>query len=384
MGRGDAGNPASGPPATPAGRSSWVLDRCARHGFALAGIAEARASARSAEFRAWIAAGRHGAMEYLAEAIDRRLDPSALVPGARSVTCVADRYADGRPDRRLPGVGRIARYARGEDYHIVVRARLEALAEELLAAFPAERFRVCVDTAPLMEREHAERAGLGRIGKHTLLIGPGGMGSWLVLGAVVSTLELEPRRAPGAAGPHGAGSSDPCGGCTRCIDACPTGAIEPWTVDASRCVSALTIEDRGTVADAFAGRTEDWLFGCDACQEACPHSQPTRRSLRAGVHEAYRPHVEGIPLLDVLGWTEADWESARFTGVLRRAGLAMWRRNAALAAAAVLADPAAPRDVRDALRARLSAVALDAADAPEVRAAARAALDAGDARAASP
>jgi epoxyqueuosine reductase len=317
-------------------------------------------------------------MAYLAEQVDRRLDPRVLVPGARSVLCVADRYADGRPDRRVPGVGRIGRYARGEDYHVVIRARLEALAEELLEAYPGERFRVCVDTAPLLEREHAARAGLGRIGKHTLLIGPGGMGSWLVLGAVVSTVELAPVRADGRADGGGPGDAavdaDPCGACTRCIDACPTGAIAPWSVDASRCVSALTIEDRGTVAEWFAGRTEDWIFGCDACQEACPHSQPTVRSRRVGTHEAYRAHRAGFPLLEVLGWTEDDWEAAQLNGVLRRAGDAMWRRNAALAAGSVLADGGSPADVRDALGARLAAMALDPSEASEVRAAARASL----------
>lgn len=373
-----AGTPPARPGADPAARTRWVLARCAQHGFALSGVAEARPSARPGEYRAWIDAGRHGAMAYLAEQVDRRLDPRALVPGARSVLCVADRYADGRPDRRVPGVGRIARYARGEDYHVVIRARLEALAEELLEAFPNERFRVCVDTAPVLEREHAERAGLGRIGKHTLLIGPAGMGSWLLLGVVVCTLELAPVRADGRAGGAGPGDAasdaDPCGTCTRCIDACPSGAISPWSVDASRCVSALTIEDRGSVAEWFAGRTEDWLFGCDACQEACPHAQPTLRSRELGAHEAYRAHRTGFPLLEVLGWTEDDWEAAQLNGVLRRAGPAMWRRNAALAAGAVLADPESPADVRDALRARLSAVALDRSEAPEVQAAARASL----------
>ena len=374
----DAGTPAAGPGADPVARSRWVLARCAQHGFALAGIADAGPSSRAEEYRAWIDAGRHGAMAYLAEQVDRRLDPRVLVPGARSVLCVADRYADGRPDRRVPGVGRIGRYARGEDYHVVIRARLEALAEELLEAYPGERFRVCVDTAPLLEREHAARAGLGRIGKHTLLIGPGGMGSWLVLGAVVSTVELAPVRADGRADGGGPGDAavdaDPCGACTCCIDACPTGAIAPWSVDASRCVSALTIEDRGTVAEWFAGRTEDWIFGCDACQEACPHSQPTVRSRRVGTHEAYRAHRAGFPLLEVLGWTEDDWEAAQLNGVLRRAGDAMWRRNAALAAGSVLADGGSPADVRDALGARLAAMALDPSEASEVRAAARASL----------
>lgn len=362
-----------------AGLAREVRSRCLAHGFALAGIARARPSARGDAFRRWIAEGRHGPMAYLAEEPDRRLDPGALVPGARSVVCVADRYADGRPDRRMPGVGRIARYARGEDYHVVVRARLEALADELQRRFPSERFRTCVDTAPVMEREHAERAGLGRIGKHTLLIGPAGTGSWLVLGVVVTTLPLEPVRADGtvadAADGHAADPlHDPCGSCTRCIDACPTGAIVPWSVDARRCISTATIEERGAVDPAFVGRTGDWLFGCDACQEACPHSQPTRRGRRAGVHEAYRASADGFPLLEVLGWDEDRWKAARLNGVLRRADRSMWRRNAALAAASALVDPGLDGGTRRALRDMLATTAADPSEPGPVRDAALRAL----------
>jgi epoxyqueuosine reductase len=368
----------------PLERARAVLARCSEHGFAVAGIAEARPSAHAEAYRAWIAEGKQGGMGYLAEEIERRLDPGILVPGARSVLCVADRYADGRPDRREPGMGRIARYSRGEDYHVVIRARLEALAQELARAWPGQRFRVCVDTAPLLEREHAERAGVGRIGKHTLLIAPGGMGSWVLLGAIVSSVEFSPVRADGTL-VHGFGEGvgrdptlDPCGSCTRCIDACPTGAITSWSVDARRCISAITIEERGRVATELVGRTGDWIFGCDDCQEACPHSQPTNRSRATGVHEAYRGFRTGFPLLDLLGWDEAAWEAALLTGVLRRADASMWRRNAALAAAAAIRAPDTPEPLRAELRAALAAVALDARATTAVRDAARDALrDAG-------
>ncbi len=364
----------------PLERARAVLARCNEHGFAVAGIAEARPSAHAAAYRAWIAEGKQGGMGYLAEEIERRLDPGVLVPGARSVLCVADRYADGRPDRREPGMGRIARYSRGEDYHVVIRARLEAFVQELARIWPGQRLRVCVDTAPLLEREHAERAGVGRIGKHTLLIAPGGIGSWVLLGAVVSTVELAPIRADGSvAPPAGEGATldpalDPCGSCTRCIDACPTGAITPWSVDARRCISAITIEERGRVAPELVGRTGDWLFGCDDCQEACPHSQPTNRSRAAGVHEAYRGFRTGFPLLELLGWDDAAWEAALLNGVLRRANASMWRRNAALAAAAAIGSPETPEPLRAELRAALAAVALDTRAADIVRDAARDAL----------
>lgn len=359
----------------PEARSEAVLALCRAHGFVLAGIAAAEPSRHADAFRKWVAEGRQGPMAYLAEDLERRIDPRVLVPGACSVVCVADRYADGRSDRVAPGEGRIARYARGEDYHVVVRSRLEAVATELQRAHPSGRFRTCVDTAPVLEREHAERAGLGRIGKHTLLIGAGGTGTWLVLGCILSTLELAPARADGLA--SGSEAPDPCGGCTRCIDACPTGAITPWSVDARRCISTVTIEERGEADERFAGRMGGWIFGCDDCQEACPHSRPTRRSRALGAHEAYRGGRGALPLLEVLGWTEDDFDRARLNGVLRRADLGMWRRNAALAAAGVLSAPDAPAELRDALRATLAAVALDDRAPATVRNAARAALRAG-------
>jgi epoxyqueuosine reductase len=171
---------------------------------------------------------------------------------------------------------------------------------------------------------------------------------------------------------------DPCGSCTRCIDACPTGAITPWSVDARRCISAVTIEERGSVPPELVGRTGDWLFGCDDCQEACPHSQPTNRSRAAGVHEAYRGFRTGFPLLELLGWDDAAWDAALLNGVLRRGSASMWRRNAALAAAATIRSPDTPEPLRAELRAALAAVALDTRATAPVRDAARDALrDAG-------
>jgi epoxyqueuosine reductase len=298
-----------------------ILGRMRRAGFALAGVCDARPIDRPEFLQAWLDAGHGGEMDWLAAHLAERIDPGVLVPGARSVVCVADRYADGRPDRREPGHGRIARYARGGDYHAIMRERLEPVAESLRDRFPGHRFRVCVDSAPIAERDHALRAGLGRIGKHTLLIGAEGMGSWLVLGCMVTTVQLRPSAAmPG----------DPCGACTRCIDACPTQAIEPWKVKADRCISYLTIEHAGDPAAWFRDRTDDWLFGCDACIEACPHSQPTQRSRGLGVHPAYAGGTASLALQDVVRWQSQDWERFARHGVLRRAPLERWRRNAAM------------------------------------------------------
>jgi epoxyqueuosine reductase len=312
--------------------ASEILGRLRSAGFALVGICEARPIDRADAFDAWLNEGHHGDMAYLAEHRRERCDPGLFVPGARSIICVADRYADGSSDRRaLDGSprGRIARYARGRDYHEVLRERLEPLAEELRDRHPGERFRVSVDTAPIAERDHAVRAGLGRIGKHTLLIGPGGHGSWLVLGEIVTTVELAPTTAA---------QGDPCGACTRCIDACPTRAIEPWKVHAERCISYLTIEHHGAPAHWFRERSDDWLFGCDACIEACPHAAHTLRARRLPVHPGYAPARQDLDLAEVLAWDMAAMERLGLSPVLRRPSLEAWHRNAILALGH--ADPA--------------------------------------------
>lgn len=216
----------------PVDATRMVLETCRSLEFSLSGICDVAPSSHAEEVRAWIASGRHGSMAWMERRLEERLDPAVYLPGAASMIVVADRYHDGRRDRidsNGPARGRIARYARGRDYHKVLKGRLVKLARALSAAHPDAVFRPCVDTAPILEREHAMRAGLGLVGKNTLLIEPG-QGSWLLLGAVVSTLRLEPT-------PSRHSGADPCGSCTRCIDACPTEAITPFSVDASRCIA---------------------------------------------------------------------------------------------------------------------------------------------------
>ncbi len=293
-------------------------------------------------------------MHYLARHMAQRLDPRRLVPGARSIICVADRYHDGRAEPS-PGPGprgRIARYARGDDYHVVMKKRLHRLADELASQFPAESFRACVDTAPVLEREIAQRAGLGAVGKHTLLIEPGN-GSWLFLGELITTLALTPSEPC---------VEDPCGSCTRCIDACPTDAIAPWTVDATRCISYLTIEHRSEIDRDLHAAMGDWIFGCDVCQEVCPHNQPTERSRVADVHPAYAERHGGFDLLEVLEWTEQDRRDAFVRSAMKRAKLAMLKRNCLIAAGNRLAQ------VDDKpLRARVETIASDPDEEAMVR-----------------
>ena len=338
--------------------STSILTRCRDLGFALAGISPAEPTRYEHELRAWLDAGKHGEMHYLARHLPQRLDPRRLVEGARSIICVADRYHDGHAGSwgRRGSHGRIARYARGDDYHVVMKKRLHRLADELASAYPAETFRACVDTAPVLERELAQRAGLGAVGKHTLLIEPGN-GSWLFLGELITTLELTPSEPC---------VEDPCGSCTRCIDACPTGAIAPWTVDATRCISYLTIEHRSEIDRDLHEAMGDWIFGCDICQEVCPHNQPTERSRTAGVHPAYAERHGDFDLLEVLGWDAPARRDAFERSALKRAKLAMMKRNALIVSANILAHRDEPE-----LRRRIEAIAEDPNEDQMVRATAR-------------
>lgn len=340
-----------------------VLTRCRELGFALAGVADAAPTRWAQELTAWLDEGRHGEMRYMADHVDLRIDPAAMVPGAKAVICVADRYHTGGRDllREGPPRGRVARYARGEDYHKVIKRRLHELCDDLQRRFPSEHFRACVDTAPVLEREYAQRAGLGAIGKNTLLIEQG-VGSYLLLGEVITTLPLE--STPESA-------DDPCGSCTRCIDACPTQAITPWSVDATRCISYLTIEHRSAIDTQHYRAMGDWVFGCDVCQEVCPHNQPTVRGKRQPVHEAYTPQRSGFSLLELLDWTEEDRREAFTRSAMKRARLAMMKRNALIAASNALAKKDDP-----ALRRRIAAIALDDSEEGLVRETAQQVLDA--------
>ncbi|MFM7051842.1 MAG: tRNA epoxyqueuosine(34) reductase QueG [Planctomycetota bacterium] len=336
-------------------------------GFALVGVARAAETARRAALERWIADGKHGEMSWIAERVAAMCDVRTMLPGARSVICVADRYHDGRPDRVAAGSGRgrIARYARGKDYHLVVRDRLRRLARFVRERAPGSDTRIAHDIHPVLEREQAARALLGAVGKHTLLIRPS-LGSWFLLGEIVTDADIAPSDTPPA--PRRTEPEHLCGACTRCIDACPTGAITPWSVDATRCTSYLTIEHRGEIAPEFFGATGDWWFGCDICQEVCPHSQQTRASRRTGAHDAYAARHETVDLLAVLGWTEEDRARITVSSALKRATLPMMKRNALLALASLARES---RELAEAIRRRAAEISADAGEDPIVRSAAR-------------
>jgi epoxyqueuosine reductase len=348
------------PPQAAGSLVDQVIELCKTLGFAAAGIADAAPTRWRQQLIDWLEAGKQGSMGYLSEHLQARLDPNLVLPGARSAIMVADLYAArGQSDDPAPAAGRIARYARGRDYHIVMRKRLHRLADELRVLCPEGSFRAFVDTAPVMEREYAARAGLGWIGKHTLLIHPR-LGSYTLLGGILTTLPLQPPDLQPVVVDH-------CGTCTRCIDACPTGAISPYSVDASRCISYLTIERREPIDAAFHESIGDWLYGCDICQEVCPHNTARPSGVAGAVpNPAYVPRHESLPLLDVLGWTPSDRSSALQGSAMKRATLAMMKRNALIVAANHLA-----RHEDDELRERLAQIAEDPAEPAMVRDTAR-------------
>lgn len=346
-----------------------IVALCRGLGFALAGVADAAPTRWRKELTDWLAAGRHGSMAYLAEHVEARLDPMRVLPGARSVVMVADLYAarGAAPEEPMPrGRGRIARYARGRDYHTIMKKRLHRLCDALRGAHSGAGFRAFVDTAPVLEREYAARAGLGWIGKNTLLIHPR-QGSFTLLGGVLTTLELTPPSEQEAVTDH-------CGTCTRCIDACPTGAISPYSVDATRCISYLTIERREMIDPAFHGAIGGWLYGCDVCQEVCPHNSPRPTGDVGEPHQDYRPVRDSFDLLGVLGWTEEDRRREFRGAALKRATLAMMKRNAIIVAGNQLR-----RTPNSTLRDRIAEIAGDEREPSMVRGAAAAVTQAGSA-----
>jgi epoxyqueuosine reductase len=302
-----------------------IKRQAAALGFDLCGIARAE-PLDPGRFDRWLERGWDGpAISYVRERRAERLDPSLLLPGARSVVAVAASYAPDQPEPTAAGDLRVARYAQGRDYHNVVLKPVRKLAAWVRAELGG-RVYCEVDTGAVLEKEWAQRAGMGWIGKNGCLIHPQ-LGSWLLLGALVTDLDLA------ADAPH----PDRCGDCALCIPACPTAAIvEPRYVEAQRCLAYHTIEHRGPIPAELARKAEGRVFGCDACQDACPWNRraPAGKlvSLRA------RPEQRALSLLETLRLT-ADEARARFTGTpLLRAG----RDGLVRSALAVATRPLSP------------------------------------------
>ena len=308
---------------TPAQKSPRIRGIARELGFDGVGIAPAAPVRRAAYLGQWLAEGRAGRMDYLHRHSQAREDSRGLLPGAKSVIVVAHNYyhpSPPRPDDRPRG--RVAMYTWGRDYHRVIRKKLHTLIDRMRRIFD-EPFdaRACVDTAPLLERELAAAAGIGWIGKNTMVLNAK-LGSYFFLGEIVTTLELafdEP-------------VLDRCGRCTRCLDACPTGALDAqYRMDASRCIAYLTIELRDPVPEGLGSHMQDWVYGCDICQETCPHN---RRAPETS-EPAYAIRDPGPhPLLaDLLAWTQEDYDRVLRGSAMKRAKPHMLARNAAIVAA---------------------------------------------------
>ena len=298
-----------------------IKQRARAIGFDLCGIADAGPSRHREYLQAWLAAGRAGEMRYLHERIDERLDASRVLPGVRSAICVALNYhvpLNPPPDDDAPRA-RVARYALGEDYHVHLKAKLYALADWLRLRAPSAETKCAVDTVPVLEREFAARAGIGWVGKNTCVISPR-IGSWIFLGEVFTTLDL-PRDAPAV---------DRCGTCRRCIDACPTSAIvAPYELDASRCISYLTIEHRGSIDEGLATRAAGWAFGCDVCQDVCPFNGRAPIAVLDELQPRLRDGT--LPVAEIIGWDDEAYWAATRRSALRRVKLPQWQRNARMA-----------------------------------------------------
>jgi len=295
-------------------------------GFDLVGIARAEPIAEFERYRAWLKRGFHGTMEYLARGAEARRDPRAVLPEARSVLCCALNYLTHHPlgaEPSDPNQPIVSRYAWGDDYHAIVRRRLKrflAMIEERLGRTVRARF--CVDTAPLLERALAARAGLGWIGKNNCLIHPA-FGSFLFLGELLIDVELEPDQPTG----------DRCGRCEKCLAACPTGAlIEPRLLDARRCIAYLTIERHEPLDPTLASKLGRRVYGCDACQNVCPWNQRAQRRLACNVREFRpKPRLAGVRFAELAFDDESAFREFFRGSVIRRVGLEGWRRNLAAA-----------------------------------------------------
>jgi len=293
-----------------------IKAKAAELGFAKVGIARADAlTEEGARLHEWLVRRYHGTMDWMGRSFEKRVDPRAIVPAAKSVISLAmNYYADVRHSND-PGVGKISRYAWGDDYHLVVTPRIQSLLDCIKSENPDIDARIYVDTGPVMDKAWAVKSGIGWLGKHTNVITKE-YGSWVFLGEIILDAELE----------YDEPIADFCGTCRACIDACPTGAIvEPYVLDSNKCISYLTIEHRGEIPGELRPKFENWVYGCDICQDVCPWNsfqQQTRE-------EAFVPRAENIaPRLEELEHMTGKEFSRRFRrSPVKRTKLEGLRRN---------------------------------------------------------
>ena len=299
-----------------------LREEALRLGFSRIGIAPAISPVRHDTFRKWLDQGYAGVMhQWLTRHEPLRADPASLLANCQSIISLATDYASTDPLPPAPGQGRVSRYAWSEDYHDLLRSRLMAMERWLHTAAPGCHTRGVVDSAPLAERDHAWMAGLGWIGKNTMLIDPDA-GSWFFLSSLLTDLVL-PFDSPLKV--------DHCGTCTACLDACPTGALPaPRLLDANRCISSLSIEDHGVVDESLRAGFGQWIFGCDICQDVCPWNRhaPTNPIAEFLPNPGMNPvELESILSLNAadfrLRFSDTPLARAKRRGLLRSAAIAL-------------------------------------------------------------
>lgn len=316
----------------PADVTARIYAHARELGFDVMGVAPVNLGEDAAFFESWLAAGHAAQMDWIGTRKAERLDPDLIVSGIRSVLCLGMFYlAEGIQEEMPPLPGKVARYARGRDYHQLINKRLRKLRRKIEEELPGVNTYVNVDTGPVLERSFAARAGLGWIGHNTCLIDPEG-GSYLFLAEVLLDRELVSPEPPRKVIPD-------CGTCTACIDACPTKAFpEKGVLDSRRCISYLTIENREAIPEDLREGMGAWVFGCDICQEVCPWNREPRYTKEADFTP--RPGHGPLDLLEILSLPDEDIEEKFLGSPLRRAKGRGLKRNA-LVALGNLRDPAA-------------------------------------------
>ena len=324
------------PSTAPRQLSSDRLKACAVDaGFDLCGVAPPAVFPELGFLEQWIALGYHGDMHYMARTAERRGDVRSIMPTATAVIMLGTVYNASRPystTRIDPGDAAIARYAWGDDYHTVIEERMRGLAGAIEDEAGPFEYRAYVDTGPVQERVYAKYAGLGWIGKNTCLINRD-LGSWLFLSAIICDLPLAPDTPP----------LDHCGRCTLCIDACPTGAIvAPYRLDSRRCLSYVTIENKGAIPVEFREAVGSHAYGCDICQDVCPWNRKAAATDDAPWQP--RPGLDGPRLLDLWNRSDDDLRTLLKGSPMKRAGIRRLRRNLAVSIGNS-GDPSAARDL---------------------------------------
>jgi epoxyqueuosine reductase len=305
--------------------SADVKRQAEAFGFDRCGIAPAADHPELLFFRTWLDRGYAAGMDYLHRSAERRADVRQVLPSARAVVCLATiynvnrRYSVHQPDG---GTAALARYAWGDDYHVVIERRMEGLLAWMREAGGAQfEGKAYVDTGPVQERVYAQRAGIGWIGKNTCVISPTA-GSWLFLSEIICNVALEPDTP----------ALDQCGTCTRCLDACPTGAlVEPRVLDANRCLSYLTIENKGAIPADHRDAIGAHAYGCDICQEVCPWNLSHKTAVSDDAAWQPRPGLDEPRLTALWARTDDELRALLKGSAMKRAGVRRLRRNLAVA-----------------------------------------------------